>query len=67
MFILLTSGMTIWYAEVSFWPDYIRSGTLMFKVKMAGLSRYYRSAKRGWFVLVFVIIMLQAYSSSIIS
>jgi hypothetical protein len=31
-------------AEVSFWHDYNRSGTLTFKVKMAGLSRYYRPA-----------------------
>ena len=35
--------MTIRYAGVSFWHDYDRSGTLMFTVKMAGLSRYYRS------------------------
>ena len=43
---------------VSFWHEYNRSGTLMFKVKMVGLSRYYRSAdppykshnaKRAWF------------------
>ena len=36
--------MTIRYAGVSFWHDYNRSGTLTFNVKMAGLSRYYRSA-----------------------
>jgi hypothetical protein len=35
--------MTIRYTGVSFWHDYNRSGTLTFKVKMAGLSRYYRS------------------------
>ena len=26
---------------VNFWHDYNRSGTLTFKVKMAGLSQYY--------------------------
>jgi len=54
----------------SFWHDYNRSGTLTFKVKMAGILRYYRSAdpykshnaKRDWFVLVCDVIMLQAYS-----
>ena len=29
--------------EFGFWHDYNRSGTLTFMVKMAGLSRYYRS------------------------
>jgi len=57
--------MTIWYAGVSYWHDYNRSGTLMFKVKMAGLSQYCPSvdpskshnAKRAWFVLVFDVIL----------
>jgi len=47
-----------------------RAGTLTFKVKMAGLSRYYRSrtpykshnAKHTWFVLVFDVIMQWVYS-----
>ena len=43
MFILLTSGMTIRYAGVIFWHDYKRSGTLTFKVKIAGLSRIHNS------------------------
>ena len=36
--------MKIRNAGVSFWDDNKRSGKLTFKVKMAGLSWYYRSA-----------------------
>jgi hypothetical protein len=63
--IATTTTTTTWFS----WHDHNRSGTLTFKVKKAGLSRYYRSAdpykshnaKRGWFILVFDVIMLQAY------
>ena len=55
------------HRHYGFWHDYNRSGTLTFKVKIAGLSRCYRSAdpykshnaKRTWFV--FVVIMQWVY------
>jgi len=63
--------MTIRNAGISFWHDYNRSGTLTFKVKMVGSSRYYRSDDpppyyfpqcKAWLVcLGFDVIMLQAY------
>ena len=66
-FFAVEAELNYWYTEVSFWHDYNRSGTLTFKVKMAGLSLYYRlagpynshNAQCGWFV--FDAIVLQAY------